>query len=75
MKWENDKYGHLKHWILDLIIKELDEEDGKRVSFKTAHESIDKFFELLLTGSIEYKLGESEFSRLCERQQKKDMEN
>lgn len=72
MKWKNHKYSYLKEVIFEIIRKELDTKDAERITVKTVHDSIDKFFELLLTGSIEHKLGENEFSRMCERQQKKE---
>ncbi len=53
MKWKNHKYSHLKEVIFEIIRKELDSEDAKRITVKTVHDSIDKFFELLLTGNIE----------------------
>lgn len=56
MKWRDDKYGHLKELIFEIIRKELDVKDAERITVKTVHDSIDKFFELLLTGSIETKL-------------------
>lgn len=48
MKWQDDKYKELKFAILGILIKELDPEDGKKISVENAHESIDKFFEILL---------------------------
>lgn len=51
MKWENDTYKDLKFVIFDILRKELNEEDGEKITIKMLVDGIDELFKNLIDNS------------------------